>query len=97
MGVRVRYVDHASAQQSIRLVCPTNDERELRLAAKELFAKVVAPGVAVYQVAVSVTNLESGRRDKERFGTQESRRRHANRELGSVRSSYGWDAVLQGS
>jgi hypothetical protein len=53
--------------------------------------------VAVYQVAVSVTNLESGRRDKERFGTQESRRRHANRELGSVRSSYGWDAVLQGS
>jgi DNA polymerase IV len=97
VGVRVRYVDHASAQQSMRLVCPTNDERELRLAAKELFAKVVAPGVAVYQVAVSVTNLESGRRDKERFGTQESRRRHANRELGSVRSSYGWDAVLQGS
>ncbi len=95
VGVRVRYVDHSSAQQSIRLACPTNDERELRVAARELFAKVVARGVAVHQVDMSATNLKSERPEIERFGAQQSR--HANREVDSVHGSYGWKAVLQGS
>jgi DNA polymerase-4 len=97
IGVRVRYVDQSSAQQTIRLVRPTNDEGELLATAKELFAKAVARGVAVRQVGVSVANLESERREQERFDTQESRRRYANREADSVRDSYGWHAVLQGS
>ncbi len=97
IGVRVRYVDQSSAQQTIRLARPTNDEGELLATAKELFAKAVARGVAVRQVGVSVANLESERREKERFDTQESRRRYANREVDSVRGSYGWHAVLQGS
>ncbi len=95
VSVRVRYVDHSSAHQSIRLACATNDERELRVVARDLFAKVVAPGVAVHQVAVSVANLESERPEKEPFGARESRR--ANREVDSVRGGYGWNAVLQGS
>ena len=97
IGVRVRYVDQSSAQQTIRLARPTNDEGELLATAKELFAKAVARGVAVRQVGVSVANLESERREQERFDTQESRRRYANREADSVRDSYGWHAVLQGS
>jgi DNA polymerase IV len=97
IGVRVRYVDQSSAQQTIRLARPTNDQGELLATAKELFAKAVARGVAVRQVGVSVANLQSERREKERFDTQESRRRYANREADSVRDSYGWHAVLQGS
>jgi DNA polymerase-4 len=97
VGVRVRYADHSSAQQSIRLACATNNERDLRMAARALFAKVVARGVAVHRVGVSVANLESEGREKERFDAQESRNRHANREADGVRGSYGWNAVLQGS
>ena len=95
--MRVRYVDQSSAQQTIRLARPTNDEGELLATAKELFAKAVARGVAVRQVGVSVANLESERREKQRFDTQGSRRRYANREADSVRGSYGWHAVLQDS
>jgi DNA polymerase-4 len=97
IGVRLRYVDQSSAQQTIRLARPTNDQGELLATARELFAKAVARGVAVRQVGVSAANLESERREKERFDTQESRRRYANREADSVRDSYGWHAVLQGS
>jgi DNA polymerase-4 len=97
MGVRVSYVDHSFAQQSIRLAYPTNDEHEMLVAAKELFAKIVTRGAMVRQVGVSVANLESEWREKEWFDAQESRRRYANREVDSVRGSYGWNAVLQGS
>jgi DNA polymerase-4 len=97
VGVRVRYADHSYAQQSIRLVCPTNNERELQVVARDLFAQVVARGVAVRQLGVTVANLEPERREKERSDAQESRRRYANREMDSVPGSYGWNAVLQSS
>jgi DNA polymerase IV len=97
IGVRVRYVDHSSAQQTTRLVCLTNDERDLLAAAKELLAKVVTRGVAVRQVGLSVANLDGGRRQNELFDAQESRRTYVNREVDGVRGSYGWNAVLQGS
>ena len=97
IGVRVRYVDQFSTQQTIRLARSTDDEGELLATAKKLFAKAVARGVAVRQVGVIVANLESERREKERFDTQESRRRYANREADSVRDSYGWHAALQGN
>jgi DNA polymerase-4 len=96
IGVRVRYVDQSSAQQTIRLVCSTNDARELRLAARELFAKVVARGVAVGQVGVSVANLDDGRRD-EILHLEASRGCVANREMSRTGERYGWDAVLQSS
>jgi DNA polymerase IV len=97
VGVRVYYMDHSCAQQSIRLACSTNHERELRVAARELFAHAVAPSAAVRQVAVSVANLESERPKKERFDAQETRPRRANCATDSVHGSYGWNAVLQGS
>jgi len=96
IGVRVRYVDQSSAQQTIRLACSTNDARELRLAARELFAKVVARGVAVGQVGVSVANLADGRRD-EILHLEASRGCVANREMSRAGERYGWDAVLQSS
>jgi len=95
VGVRVEYASHSSAQQSVRLVCPTNDEHELRVAAKELFTKVVARGVAVRQVGVSVTHLGPERREKERFDAPERWRGYVKREGDSVRGGYGWNAVLQ--
>jgi DNA polymerase IV len=59
IGLRLRYVDHYSAHQTLRLARPTNDERELLAAAKELFGKLFARRVAVHLVGVSVTNMES--------------------------------------
>ena len=41
IGLRLRYVDHYSAHQTLRLAHPTNDERELLVAAKDLFAKSI--------------------------------------------------------
>jgi DNA polymerase IV len=97
MGVRVRYADHCSAHQTVRLACPTNDERELLAAAKELFAKLVARGVAVRQVGLSVANLDAERRQNELVDAQGSRHRYLNREVHTARGRYGWKAVLHGS
>ena len=46
MGLRIRYVDHFSAHQTVRLMRPSNDERELLAEAKELFAKLFTRRVA---------------------------------------------------
>jgi DNA polymerase-4 len=47
IGLRIRYVDHFSAHQTVRLNKPTNDERELLTAAKELFGKLFMRRVAI--------------------------------------------------
>ena len=59
IGLRIRYVDHFSAHQTTRLTRPSNDDRELRAEAKELFAQLFARHVAVQMVGVNVTNLEA--------------------------------------
>ena len=98
IGVRVRCVDHSCAQQTARLASPTNDEHELLIAAKELFAKVAAQGVAVRQVGVSAANLAGERRENETFDADARRRKYLNREEHRAPGRrYGWDAVLQGS
>jgi DNA polymerase-4 len=97
IGVRVRYVDQSSARQTIRLVCPTNDARELLVAARELFAKLAARGVAVGQVGASVANLADERRPDEILHPEASRGWIANREMSRTDGCYGWDAVLQSS
>ena len=60
LGVRLRYVDHFSAHQTMRLERATNDERELLAAARELFTKLFTRRVAIRHVGVSVMNLEDG-------------------------------------
>jgi DNA polymerase-4 len=99
IGVRVLCVRHSRAQQTVRLARPTNAEHELLMAAKQLFAKAVARGVAVRQVGVSVTNLDAGRRqnENETVNAEVSRRSYANRQVNTARARYGWNAVLQGS
>ena len=96
IGVRLRYVDHYSAHQTIRLACPSNDERELLVAAKELFAKLFTRRVAIRHVGVSVTNLDADRRQNELFDTDANRRWYLNREVDRVRGRYGWNAVFYG-
>ncbi len=98
IGVRVRFVDHSCAQQTARLASPTNDEHELLIAAKELFAKLAAQGVAVCRVGVSAANLAGERRENATFGADACRRKYLNREEHRAPGRrYGWDAVLQGS
>ena len=97
IGLRIRYVDHFSAHQTVRLTKPTNDERELLAAAKELFDKLFTRRVAVRLVGVSVTNLEADRRQNELFDTSANRRWYLNRGLDSVRVRYGWNAVFYGN
>ena len=58
VGVSLRYVDHYSAHQTVRLVRPTNDERELLGASKELFAKLFTRRVAI----------RHGRRERDESG-----------------------------
>lgn len=59
MGVRIRYVDDFSAQQTVRLTRTTNDRRELLLATKELFASLFTRRVAVCDIAVNVTTMDA--------------------------------------
>jgi DNA polymerase-4 len=59
IGMRLRYVDHYSAHQTIRLLRPTNNERELLAASKDLSIKLFTRHVAIRHVGVSVTNLDA--------------------------------------
>jgi len=93
IGLRIRYVDHFSAHQTVRISKPTNDERELLAAAKDLFGKCFTRRVAVRLVGVSVNNLETDKRQHELFDTNANRRWYLNRGLDSVRGRYGWNAV----
>jgi len=97
IGLRIRYADNFSAHQTIRIARPTNDERELLAEAKDLFAKLFTRRVAVRFVGVSVTNLETDRRQHELFDTDANRRWYLNRGLDSVRGRYGWNAVFYGN
>jgi DNA polymerase-4 len=96
IGLRIRYVDHFSAHQAVRLTKPTNDERELLAAAKDLFGKLFTRRVAVRLAGVSVHNLETDKRQHELFDTNANRRWYLNRGLDSVRGRYGWNAVFYG-
>ena len=96
IGLRICYVDHFSAHQTVRLTKPTNDERELLAAAKDLFSKLFTRRVAVRLVGVSVHNLETDKRQHELFDTNANRRWYLNRGLDSVRGRYGWNAVFYG-
>jgi DNA polymerase IV len=96
IGLRIRYVDHFSAHQTVRLTKPTNDERELLAAAKDLFGKLFTRRVAVRLAGVNVTNLETDKRQHELFDTNANRRWYLNRGLDSVRGRYGWNAVFYG-
>ena len=90
IGVRVRYVDHYSAHQTVRLMRATNDERELLVASKELFAKLFTRRVAIRHIGISVTNLDADRRQNELFDVDVNRRWYLNREVDRVRGGYGW-------
>jgi DNA polymerase-4 len=97
IGLRIHYVDHFSAHQTVRISKPTNDERELLAAAKDLFGKLFTRRVAVRLVGVSVNNLETDKRQHELFDTNANRRWYLNRGLDSVRGRYGWNAVFYGN
>jgi DNA polymerase IV len=96
IGLRIRYVDHFSAHQTVRMAQPSSDERELLREAKELFAQLFTRRVAVRLLGVSVTNLEADRRQQELFDTDRNRRWYLNRGLDRVRGRYGWNAVFYG-
>ena len=97
VGLRIHYVDHFSAHQATRLSKPTNDERELLAAAKELFESLFTRRVAVRLLGVNVTNLEVHRGQNELFDSDANQRWHLNRGLDFVRGRYGWDAVFYGN
>ena len=96
IGLRIRYVDQFLAHQTVRISKPTNDERELLVTAKDLFGRLFTRRVAVRLVGVSVTNLETDKRQHELFDTNANRRWYLNRGLDSVRGRYGWNAVFYG-
>ena len=93
LGLRLRYINHFSAHEAVRLSKPTNDARELLVAAKELFGKLFRRRVAVGLAGVSVTNLEADRRQSELFASANCRWR-LNREIDRRRGRFGWNAVL---
>ncbi len=96
LGLRLRYADHLAEQRTVRLAQPTNDERELLAAAKQLFGEMFTRRVAVRLVGVSVLNLEPDRRQQLLFDTDANRRQYLNRGMDSVRGRYGWNAVFYG-
>lgn len=96
LGLRLAYVDHFSAHQAVRLSKPTNDERELLVAAKELLGKLFTRRVAVRLAGVSVTNLEAGRHQNELLNSGRNLRCYLNRGVGRARRRFGWNAVIYG-
>jgi DNA polymerase IV len=74
IGLRLSYVDHYSTHQTARLTRPTNDERELLAAAKGLFTKLFTRRVAIRLAGVSVTNLDTDRRQNKLLDTDANRR-----------------------
>jgi DNA polymerase-4 len=96
VGVHLRYVDQYSGQQTVRLRCATNDERELLRTGKEIFEKLFTRRVAIRQIGVSVSNFDADRRQNELFDTEANRRWYLNREGDRVRGRYGWNAVFYG-
>ena len=96
LGLRIRYVDHFSAHQTMRLMKPSNDERELLGAAMELFHKLFTRRVAVRLVGVTVVNLDLDRQQNELFDTNANRRRYLNRGVDAVRGRFGWNALFYG-
>ncbi len=95
-GLRLRYGGHFTAHQAIRLPRPTNDERELLAAAKELLTKLFTRPAAIRQVGVNVTGLDVDRRQNELFDTDASRRWYLNREMDKMRGRFGWNTVAFG-
>jgi DNA polymerase-4 len=71
MGLGIRYVDHFSAHRTVRLSKLCSDGRELVSTAKDLFGKLFMRRVAVRTVGVSVTNVETDRRQHELFCGQD--------------------------
>jgi len=65
IGVQIRYMDQFSVRQTMRLTRPSNDEGELLVEAKELFASVFKRRVPVQVLGLSATNLEACARSKE--------------------------------
>jgi DNA polymerase-4 len=96
LGLRLRYVDHFSANQTVRLSHPTNDERELLSVAHSLFQKLFTRRVAIRLLGVSVINLELDRRQNELFDPNANRRWYLNRGVDSVRGRFGWNALFYG-
>jgi DNA polymerase-4 len=96
LGLRLRYIDHFSANQTMRLTRPTNDERELLAAARDLFQKLFTRRVAIRLIGVHVVNLELDRRQNELFDTSANRRWYLNRGVDSVRGRFGWNVLFYG-
>lgn len=96
IGLRIRYVDHFSAHQTVRLPKPTNDERLLLASIMELFGKLFTRRVAVRLVGVSVVNLDTDRRQNELFDQNSNRRWYLNRSMDSVRGRFGWNSLFYG-
>ncbi|HMI51897.1 MAG TPA: DNA polymerase IV [Candidatus Saccharimonadales bacterium] len=96
IGLRLRYIDHFTAQQTMGLARPSNDERQLLAAATGLFRELFARRVAIRHIGLNVTNLEADKRQHELFDTGANRRWYLNRGVDSLRSRYGWNAVFYG-
>ena len=93
IGLRLRYVDHFSAHQSLRLTKPSTDERALHTAAMELFQKLFTRRVAVQLVGVSVVNLDLDRRQNELFDQNANKRWYLNRGADPARGAFGWTGL----
>ncbi|HJZ63939.1 MAG TPA: DNA polymerase IV [Candidatus Acidoferrum sp.] len=96
IGLRIRYVDHFSAHQTLRLMKPSNDERALHKTAMELFQKLFTRRVAVRLVGVTVVNLDQDRRQNELFDQNANRRWYLNRGVDNVRGRFGWNSLFYG-
>ena len=96
IGLRIRYVDHFSAHQTLRLAKPSNDERALHATAMELFQKLFTRRVAVRLVGVTVVNLDLDRRQNELFDYNANRRWYLNRGVDNARKRFGWNSLFYG-
>ncbi len=90
-GIRLQYVDDFSASQTVRLMCPTNDQRALLTAARELFAQLFTRRVAIRHIGLSVINLGSARRQDELSNADAD-----TREIDPVRERRGWKSAFYG-
>ena len=96
LTLRLRYMDSFSAARSAPLAPPTNDDKGLLEAARELLRALYTRRVAVRFLGIGVTNLAADRRQNTLFDARSNRRWYLNRGVDNVRQRYGWNSVFYG-
>jgi len=95
--LKLRWHDFTTLTRQITLVLPTNDDREIYVAAKELFAQTWIKGKPVRLLGVGVTHFAKPVIQLGFWDIPENNKGKSSAAVDSLRNRYGRNAILRGS